>query len=127
MTVVILDDPRLQPGLHALRVSHGALLGNPAGRRTTFTSNTVAFALVPRVESVTLGGGTITITGDRLLAPDVECLTLVGDETVRSYGGGSIARKLKLGLPSGLPTGVPARVFVRVNGVQSIDQVTVTP
>ena len=128
MTVVILDDPRLQPGLHALRVSHGALLGNPAERRTTFTSNTVAFALVPRVDGVTpSGGGTITIDGDRLLAPDVECLTLVGDETVRSYAGGSTAQQLEFGLPSGLPTGVPARVFVRVNGVQSIDQPTVTP
>ena len=32
-----------------------------------------------------------------------------------------------MALPPDLEPGVPARVFVRVNGVQSIDQVTVTP
>jgi len=125
MTVVILDDPRLQPGLHSLRVSHGVLLGNPLQRRTTFTSNTVAFALVPRVDTVTLAASTLTIDGDRLLVPGVECLTLVGDQTVRSYAGGSTAKKLTMPLPDGLVPGSTVRVFVRVNGMQSIDQPTV--
>jgi hypothetical protein len=127
MSVLVLDEPRLQPGIHTLRVSHGTMIGEPLQRRATFVSNTVAFALVPRVDTVTLGAGTLTIDGDRLLTPGVECVTLVGDETVFSYSGASTASQLKMPLPSGLANGVPVRVFVRVNGVQSIDQVTVTP
>lgn len=129
MTVAVLDDPRLQPGIHTLRVSHGIMIGEPLRRRPTFVSNTVAFALVPYVETVTQGSGTLTIDGNRLLHTGVECLTLVGDATVEvtEYGGGSTPRELSMALPPDLEPGVPARVFVRVNGVQSIDQVTVTP
>jgi len=124
LAVVILDDPRLQPGLHSLRVSHGTMIGQPLRRRATFVSNTVAFALVPYVQSAAItGGGTqLKIDGDRLLVPGVECLTLVGDQTVSTYDAGSTAKSLLMPLPPGA-TG--ARVFVRVNGAQSIDQVTV--
>jgi hypothetical protein len=127
MTVVVTDDPRLQPGIHALRVSHGILVGEPLGRRPTFASNTVAFALVPRVDAVALAGTTLTVDGDRLLVPGVECVALVGERTVSTYDGSSTATQLRMTIPSDLPAGAPARVFVRVNGVQSIDQVTVTP
>ncbi len=127
LAVLIVDDPRLEPGIHTLRVSHGVMIGEPLRRRATFVSNTVAFALVPHVESVALAGATITIDGNRLLAPGVECLTLVGEQTVSSYEPASSETSLKLALPPGLTPGVPVRVFVRVNGVQSIDLVTVTP
>ena len=124
MTVVINDDPRLQPGIHTLRVSHGVMIGEPLERRATFVSNTVAFALVPRVTSATLGAK-LTIKGDRLLHPGVECVTLVGGQTVTSYDGTSTPAQLKMAPPE-LEPGTTARVFVRVNGVQSIDQVTVS-
>jgi hypothetical protein len=127
MTVFVRDDPRLQPGIHTLRVSHGMMIGQPLRRRPTFVSNTVAFALVPRVDNAAKAGTKLTVTGDRLLHPDVECVTLVGDRTVTGYDGGSTAAQLKMTLPPELAQGVPARVFVRVNGVQSIDQATVTP
>jgi uncharacterized protein DUF4255 len=127
MTVLVLDDPRLQPGIHTLRVSHGMMIGEPLQRRATFVSNTVAFALVPRVDSATTGSGKVTIKGDRLLHPDVECLTLVGGQTVTAYDVSSTPVQLKMTLPPELEPTVAVRVFVRVNGVQSIDQVTVTP
>ncbi len=127
LAVVIADDLRLQPGIHTLRVSHGAMIGEPPQRRATFVSNTVAFALVPQVDTVKLASANLTIEGNRLLVPKVECLTLVGDETVWTYEPASTATSLQMGLPSGLTPAVAVRVFVRVNGVQSIDQVTVTP
>jgi Pvc16 N-terminal domain len=128
LTLVVPDDPRLQPGILELRLSHGVTLGVPPARRSAFTSNAVAFALVPRVESVTLGGGghVATITGDRLLGSGVECLTLIQGIAVDSsrYGAGSTARKLTVPVPEEIDPSQPARVFVRVNGVQSFDQVT---
>jgi hypothetical protein len=124
MTVFVKDDPRLQPGIHTLRISHGMMIGQPLQRRATFVSNTVAFALVPRVDSATLGAK-LTIKGDRLLHPDVECVTLVGGQTVTQYDGNSTPAQLKM-TPPELEPGTTVRVFVRVNGVQSIDQVTVT-
>jgi hypothetical protein len=127
LTVLIGDDVRLGPGVRTLRVSHGAMIGEPLRRRATFVSNTVAFALVPRVEAVALAGGVLTIDGNRLRAPDVECVTLIGEQTVIDYDPASTPTSLRMALPAGLDAGVPARVFVRVNGAQSIDQVTVTP
>lgn len=124
MTVFVKDDPRLQPGIHTLRVSHGMMIGQPLQRRATFVSNTVAFALVPRVDSANLGAK-LTIKGDRLLHPGVECVTLVGGQTVTEYDGNSTPAQLKM-TPPELEPGSTVRVFVRVNGVQSIDQVTVT-
>lgn len=128
-TVVIPDDPRLQPGILSLRLSHGVTFGTPPTRRPAFVSNTVAFALVPHVRTVTPGGGgtTVVITGDRLLAPGVECLTLIQGIPVDSshYAAGSTATSLTVPLPPGIDHSQPARVFVRVNGVQSFDPVTI--
>jgi uncharacterized protein DUF4255 len=124
MTVFVKDDPRLQPGIHTLRVSHGMMIGQPLQRRATFVSNTVAFALVPRVDNAALGAK-LTIKGDRLLHPGVECVTLVGGQTVTEYDPASTPAQLKM-TPPELEPGATVRVFVRVNGVQSIDQVTVT-
>jgi hypothetical protein len=103
------------------------MIGEPSRRRPTFVSNTVAFALVARVDTAAKAGTKLTITGDRLLHPDVECVTLVGNQTVTDYDVGSTSSQLTMTLPPELEPGIPVRVFVRVNGVQSIDQVTVTP
>jgi hypothetical protein len=127
-TVVVPDDPRLKPGILELRLSHGVTFGTPPSRRPAFTSNTVAFALVPHVSGLTLNAAhTIaTITGNRLLDPKAECLTLIQGIAVDSsqYGAGSTATSLKVPVPADLDPGEPARVFVRVNGAQSIDEVT---
>jgi Pvc16 N-terminal domain len=127
LTVVIPDDARLQPGILELRLSHGVTFGAPPERRAAFTSNTVAFALVPHVHDLTLNGaGTVaTITGNRLLAPGVECLTLIQGITVDAsqFAAGSTAAELIVPVPAGIDPTLPARVFVRVNGVQSFDEV----
>jgi hypothetical protein len=125
LTLIVPDDPRLQPGILELRLSHGVTLGQPPERRPAFTSNTVAFALVPRVEGVTLSTGEVTIVGNRLYAESVECLTLI--QGVPVYSAQYItatATRLTMKVPEGLDTSQPARVYARVNGVQSIDQVT---
>jgi hypothetical protein len=126
-TVVIPDDPRLQAGILELRLSHGVTLGAPPTRRAAFTSNTVAFALVPRVAALTLNAAkTIaTITGNRLLAPRGECLTLIQGIAVDSaqYGAGATATQIKVPVPAEVDPTEPARVFVRANGAQSIDEV----
>jgi hypothetical protein len=131
MTLIVPDDPRLAAGILSLRVSHGVEFGAPPQRRPTFVSNTVAFALVPRIDSVAVAGASpvVTVTGNRLMADGVENLALVGGKTVESsaYAAGSTATSITFPLPPGLAAGQPARVFVRVNGVQSIDAVTVTP
>lgn len=132
MTVIVPDDPRLTPGILSLRVSHGVEVGSPAERRPAFASNTVAFALVPRIDAVAVAGTppVVQITGDRLLATGVECVTLVGGQTVEreQYAPGSSATSISFELPvAELAVGQPARLFVRVNGVQSIDAWTVTP
>ena len=128
MTVVVPDDPRLATGIVELRLSHGVTFGAPPERRATFTSNRVAFALVPHVDALALNGaGTIaTITGDRLLDPDVECLTLIQGITVSSahYDPLSTATKIIVPVPADVDAADVARVFVRVNGVQSFDLVT---
>jgi hypothetical protein len=125
MTVVVPDDPRLQPGILELSVSHGVVMGSPPTLRTALTSNTVAFALVPRVSTVATAGGKLTITGDRLFDDGVECLTLIQGQVVMgdSYTT-STPTQLVMPVPDGIDPSQPARVFVRVNGAQSIDQET---
>lgn len=128
-TVVVPDDPRLTPGIVALRISHGVTFGTPPTRRPAFTSNTVAFALVPRVEKVTLNAAktVATITGNRLFEQKAECLTLFQGIAVDSsdYLAGSTATKLRVPVPQGIDPGEPVRLFVRANGAQSIDDVTI--
>lgn len=125
LTLIVPDDPRLQPGILELRLSHGVTLGEPPERRPAFTSNTVAFALVPRVEGVTLSSGEVTIVGNRLCAESVECLTLIqGVPVYSAHYIVATATRLTMKVPEELDTSQPARVYVRVNGVQSIDQVT---
>jgi hypothetical protein len=125
LTLIVPDDPRLQPGILELRLSHGVTLGEPPERRPAFTSNTVAFALVPRVQGVTLSSGEVTIVGNRLYAESVECLTLIqGVPVYSAHYIVATATRLTMKVAEGLDTSQPARVYVRVNGVQSIDQVT---
>jgi hypothetical protein len=126
-TVVVPDDPGLKPGILELRLSHGVTFDTPPARRPSFTSNTVAFGLVPHITALTLNPAkTIaTIKGNRLLDPGAECLTLIREIAVDSsqYGAAPTSSQIKVPVPSGIDPSQPARVFVRVNGAQSIDEV----
>jgi hypothetical protein len=123
LTLVVPDDPRLQPGVLELSVSHGVTFGKPAGRRNALKSNTVGFALAPRVDSAVLAAGVLTITGDRLFNAGVECVTLVqGNPIPSAKYTTSSAGQLVMPVDFALDPNGPARVFVRVNGAQSIEE-----
>jgi hypothetical protein len=125
MTVVVPDDPRLQPGILQLSISHGVTFGEPPTRRDALRSNIVAFALAPRVKTAVLAGGAVTITGDRLYSSSAESVTLIQGQAIASKQyTTSTPTQLVMPVPTNLDPTAPARVFVRVNGVQSIDQVT---
>jgi hypothetical protein len=125
-TLVVPDDPRLLPGTRSVRLARGVMLGEPPVPHTGMKSNTAAFVLVPRIDSAsTLAGNRLRLRGNRLLAPDVECETLVGSASVprADYEAGSSDTILTLPLPAGAQTGELIRV--RVNGAESFDEVTV--
>jgi hypothetical protein len=124
LTLVVPDDPRLQPGILDLTVSHGVTFGVPPARRNAFKSNSVAFMLVPRVDTVARAGATVTITGDRLWNAGVDCVTLIqGQPVLASQYTTKTPTKLVMPLPGGIDPLIEARVFVRVNGAQSFDEV----
>lgn len=128
VTLVVPDEPALQPGIRSLRLGHGALLGDPPSPHVGAKSNTAAFVLIPAIDAVELEAGgdpVLRVRGDRLLAPGVECVTLVGTRAVpaEDYEPGSNARELRLPLPDGAVGGDPVRV--RVNGAESLDDARV--
>lgn len=125
-TLVVPDDPRLLPGLRAVRLGRGVMLGEPPVPHVGMKSNTAAFVLVPRLDSANvLVGDQLRLHGNRLLAPNVECETLVGSISVpeSDYVAGSTDTVLTLSLPPGAQSGELIRV--RVNGAESLDEVTV--
>jgi Pvc16 N-terminal domain len=128
VTILVPDDPALQPGVLPVRVAHGLMLGEPPVPHVGMRSNTAAFVLVPKIDSVNRVAGTnLRIRGNRLLAPDVECMTLVGTKAVPSsdYTGGPGPERFDVPIPSGAQVGDPVRV--RVNGAESIDDMSVPP
>lgn len=120
-TVVVPDDPRLQPGIRSLRIGHGALLGDPPAPHVGPKSNTAAFVLVPGVDELAvLAGPTLRLRGNRLIAPNAECMTLIGEHTVdeTDYTSSS-STEVQMPLPAGATTDDLVRV--RVNGAESLD------
>ena len=63
----------------------------------------------------------LRVRGNRLLAPNAECMTLVGDQTVEqdAYTAASTSTELLMPVPAGATTGDLVRV--RVNGAESLD------
>jgi hypothetical protein len=120
-TVVVPDDPRLQPGIRSLRIGHGALLGDPPTPHVGPKSNTAAFVLVPGIDELAvLAGPSLRLRGNRLIAPNAECMTLVGEHTVdeADYTSSS-PTEVQMPLPAGATTDDLVRV--RVNGAESLD------
>jgi Pvc16 N-terminal domain len=113
--VEIPDLPALVPGAQPVRLQRVAGLA----------SNVVAFLLVPTIDSVAIAAGEITITGERLFDPDLDCFALIGDRMVPSEGfGDRTAQEIVVPVPEGMAAG-PYPVRVRVNDAESIDERTV--
>jgi Pvc16 N-terminal domain len=113
--VEIPDLPALVPGAQPVRLQRVAGLA----------SNVVAFLLVPAIESVAIAGEEITIAGERLFHPDLDCFALIGDRMVPSEDWDDrTATEIVVPVPAEMPAGTyPVRV--RVNDEESIDERTV--
>jgi hypothetical protein len=125
LDVTIPDDADLQPGAQPIRLYRQIQLGEPATDHTGLHSNLTVVMLVPRVASATLAAGNVTITGSRLFQENHPCQTILGDAIVKAETY-STASPTTIGFP--LPT-LPADTYavrVRVNGAESIDDVTLT-
>jgi Pvc16 N-terminal domain len=123
-TLVVPDDPRLQPGIRSLRIGHGAMFGEPPTPHVGPKSGTAAFVLVPGVDDVAVLATPTThlrVQGNRLLAPNAECMTLVGERAVdqSDYDPASTSIELHMPIPVGATTDDLVRV--RVNGAESLD------
>jgi hypothetical protein len=122
-TVVVPDEPRLHPGIRSLRIGHGAMLGEPPTPHVGPKSNTSAFVLVPGIDDVALLASPprLRVRGNRLLAPNAECMTMVGEQVVESggYDPASTSTRLVMPVPPGAASGDLVRV--RVNGAESLD------
>jgi len=130
VTLVVPDEPPLQPGIRSLRIGHGALLGDPPSPRVGAKSNAAAFVLIPAIDAVEVAGGgnpVLRVRGNRLLAEGVECMTLVGEDEVpaEAYDPASSASELRMPLPADAAGGDPVRV--RVNGAESLDDARLPP
>jgi hypothetical protein len=124
--VIIPDNVTLQPGPQAMKVVRDVMLGDPPTPHLGFQSNLAVFMLVPHIATLTPNLAatprTLQIAGTRLFHPDFDCLSLVGDEVIHS---GDYTMKtpsaIAFNLPNSLGSGNYA-VRVRVNGVESIDE-----
>jgi hypothetical protein len=125
VSVVIPDNPALQPGAQPVAVIREIPLGEPPVPHTAFTSNLVVFMLVPQVTGATLSGGTITIQGTRLYAQNVPCQTVIGDQVIEGEEyTQTTPSEIKIPAPS-LAAGTYV-VRVRVNGAESTEEQTIT-
>lgn len=125
LEVSIPDDAELQPGAVPIRACRHVQLGEPPEDRPGFHSNLSVFMLVPRIAGVAVAAGTVTITGSRLFQENRPCQTILGDVIIEA-GEYDAASPTSLGFP--LPTLAPGTytVRVRVNGAESIDDVSIT-
>jgi hypothetical protein len=128
--VVIPGNLELQPGAQPVQVILDVPMGEPPQPRGGFRSNLGVFMLVPRIASLSPNLGTtprtLQIDGARLFHPELECLTLVGDTLIRSDTYTTATpTTITCDLPDSLGSGNYA-VRVRVNGAESIDDMTLS-
>jgi hypothetical protein len=127
VTLIVPDDPALQPGILSVRLGHGVELGRPPRPHVGMRSNTAAFVLVPSITNAAgLGGPTLHLEGTRLIAPGVESMTIVGTTAVPSsdYAGAPSATAIDVPVPPGAVQGDHVRV--RVNGAETLEDVRLT-
>jgi hypothetical protein len=132
LSLIIPDDPGLQPGVLPVRIRARVDIGDPPQRRVAFRSNAGAFVLVPSLESVTPATVTatprrITLEGSRLFDPNSESVTLIGDtieipsdDYLDPPGGDQSPRSFRVEIPDEAPAGAYA-VRVRVNDAESLE------
>lgn len=132
LTVILPDDPGLQPGVLPVRIRESVQIGDPAQRRVAFRSNAGAFVLVPRLDSATPATVSatprrITLAGTRLFDPSGESTTLIGDtievpsdEYLDPAGGVKSPQRFRVEIPDEAPPGTYA-VRVRVNDAESLE------
>jgi hypothetical protein len=128
--VTIPDDPALQPGPQPVKVVLDVRMGNPPRAYPGFQSNLAVFMLVPGPINLTpnlnAAPRRLRITGNRLYNDNLESLTLIGDEVIRSSSyRAPTPTSIEFNLPAGLGPG-DYLVRVRVNGAESIDERTLT-
>lgn len=127
---LVPDAPALQPGVLRAYVVHDVLMGEPPVAHGGFQSNLGVFMLVPRIDSQSANLGasprTLRLDGARLFHPERESLTLVGDALIPSAEyAAATPTAITVNLPAALGSGTyPVRV--RVNGAESIDEITLT-
>ncbi len=125
LTAVLPDDPSLEPGVQAVKVTRTIALGDPETPHTGFHSNLSVFMLVPRVTAVSVAAGVLTVQGTRLFAANKDCQTVLGDTVIPGANYlTATPEQISLTLPS-LPAG-DYGVRVRVNGAECLDQETIT-
>lgn len=118
--IAIPADARLQPGVHTVEV----VTTPPGLPAVPARSNQAIMMLTPHIVSITgTAPNTLTITGTRLFAPDLDCETLVGQVlfTADAYTASS-PTSITITLPPMAQIGAPGvyPVRVRVNGAESI-------
>jgi hypothetical protein len=125
---VVPDEVLLQPGPQAVKVVQDLMLGEPLTPHRGFHSNLAVFMLVPHAVGLTPNLGatpqTLQVTGSRLFHPDLECLALVGDTVIpASDYTTATPTEITFNLPDSLGSG-DHTIRVRVNGAESIDELT---
>jgi hypothetical protein len=118
--VAIPAEARLQPGVQTVEV----VTTPPGLPNAPARSNQAIMMLTPHIQSITgTAPSTLTITGTRLFAPDLECETLVGQVLFMAdaYTAAS-STSITVTLPAMAQIGAPGvyPVRVRVNGAESI-------
>ena len=125
LELVISDDDALQPGAQPVTVIQDIMVGDPPEPRSGFRSNQAVFMLVPHVDTATLAGSVVTISGARLFQEDTDCQTIIGDQIISSTDYTSATpTQISFSLPALAPGTYIVRV--RVNGAESIDAQTIT-
>lgn len=124
LEVSILDDAALQPGAQPVTVVRDFMVGDPPEPRSGLRSNQAVFMLVPRVDTVSLAGSMVTITGARLFQEEKEGQTIIGSQVIHSAAYSSATpTNIGFALPALTPGTYAVRV--RVNAAESIDAKTI--
>lgn len=127
VSVVLPDDPQLQPGARGVRAAFPVAVPDAGGSRPGAQSNVASFVLVPEVRQVRLlADRRLEIDGVRVHHPDLTCQTIVGEETIDSSAYSTATPgQVAFRLPEAIPSGTHA-VRVRVGGADSLDDASVT-
>ncbi len=128
LTVLVPDDPRLQPGPQRLNVIRQVGFGTPPVLRVGARSRAAVWMLVPRVKEVAYfaGAGGVTpyvrIRGNRLYKDTLSCIAYIDDTLVKSADWTQRdPTEIRVLFPAPPSSGSTHRVRVLVNDVEALD------